>query len=103
MLSLFLILAFLAILLGLALWTKMNYNQKYRQTEQISSPLAEAITQIVGIAGGIYLALVTAINFLGLVWPEKINILGSWVDPIAVLAIIMACLQPVVLWAWHKL
>ena len=102
MLSLFLVLTFSAFLLGLALLAKVSYNRKYRHGEQLSSPLAEAITQIVGIAGGIYLALVTAINFLGLVWPEKINIFGSWVDPIAILAIVLACLQPIVLWVWHK-
>ena len=102
MVSLFLILLFFAVFLGLALFLKIKYNRKYRQREQVSSPLSEAITEIVGIAGGIYLALVMAINFLGIVWPEKINLFGSWVDPSAVLAIILACLQPIVLWAYHK-
>ena len=102
MLSLFLILFFFTVLLGLALLAKVKYKQKHRQRDPISSPLSEALTEIIGVAGGIYLALVMAINFLGIVWPEKINLFGSCVDPIAVLSIILACLQPLVLWAYHK-
>lgn len=102
MLSLFFILLIFACLFGLALLAKLSFSKPYRQGEQISSPLSEAITQIIGVAGGIYLSLVMTINFLGIVWPEKINLGGAMVDPVAVLAIILSCLQPIVLWVWHK-
>lgn len=88
--------------LGMSLAVKIKNNRYSRELEQVNSPLAEAITQLIGIAGGIYLSLVMAINFLGITWPEKISFCGSLVDPVAILAIVLSGIQPVVLWLWHK-
>lgn len=61
------------------------------------SPLAESITQTVGIAGGIYLAMATTVNFLKMDVPETFNLWGLSLDPIATTAFIITILQPFVL------
>lgn len=58
------------------------------------SPLAESITQTVGIAGGIYLAMITTINFLNIEAPSSCNFLGVSLDPIALTAFAITILQP---------
>jgi hypothetical protein len=61
------------------------------------SPLAEAITHTVGIAGGIYIAIVTTVNFLRLDIPETFHIFGVSLDPMASVAVLITILQPFVL------
>lgn len=74
----------------------MRSNAYWRE-ETISSPLAEAMSQLVGIAGGIYLSLVMLVSFLGIEMPQKVNFLDMLLDPLALLSILLACLQPLVL------
>lgn len=93
MLSLLLVLAGLAAFFWLAVRLRMK-NTLYRQEQAISSPLAEAMSQLVGIAGGIYLSLVMLVSFLGVDAPQKICFLDMLFDPLALLAILLACLQP---------
>ncbi len=92
----------LAVCTGLSIYLRMQTNA-YRQEYVLSSPLAEAMRQLVGVAGGIYLSLVMLTGFLGMELPERISIAQIWLDPLAVFAIILACLQPLALAVWYKL
>lgn len=93
MMSLVLLLTGLALFITAALRLRMRSNL-YRQEQAISSPLAEAMSQLVGISGGIYLSLVMLVSFLGIEAPQKICFLDMLLDPLALLSILLACLQP---------
>lgn len=93
MISLVLLLAGLAVFITVALKLRMRSNL-YRQEKTIASPLAEAMSQLVGISGGIYLSLVMLVSFLGVEAPAKISFLDMFLDPLALLSILLACLQP---------
>ena len=75
-------------------------NNYYRYTGEgaISTPFAEALGQVVGMAGGIYLSLVLLCNFLDMDLPEKTVLLGRNVDFLALVALLLACAQPMILW-----
>jgi hypothetical protein len=67
------------------------------------SPMADAITHMVGIAGGIYIALVTTISFLRVNIPETFDIMGISLDPIAGIAFVVTILHPFILTLRDKL
>lgn len=96
MLSGWLFFAGLALCMGLSVYLRMR-GTGYRQDYVLTSPLAEALRQLVGIAGGIYLSLVMLAGFLGLELPERILIYHMQLDPLAVVSILLACVQPLVL------
>lgn len=58
------------------------------------SPLADSITQTIGLAGGVYIAMITTINFLKLDVPETFNFWGVSLDPVAMTAFVITVLQP---------
>lgn len=82
----------------MAIWAKMS-NNRYRteQTVAMDSPMTEAIAQLLGIAGGIYLSLVMAMSFLGMEQPALITVGEMMMDPLALVSIILAFIQPIVL------
>ena len=96
MMSLVLLLAGLAVFFTIALKLRMRSNAYWRE-ETINSPLAEAMSQLVGIAGGSYLSLVMLVSVLGIEMPQKVNFLDMLLDPLALLSILLACLQPLAL------
>jgi hypothetical protein len=61
------------------------------------SPLTNALAYLVGVAGGIYLSLSLAVDFLGAKVPAQVNIWGFEIDPLAAAAILLAILQPFLL------
>lgn len=67
-----------------------------------SSPLAESISQTVGIAGGIYIAIATTINFLKLDVPENFICWGISLDPVAMTAFLATILHPFILAVFDK-
>ena len=72
---------------------------KYRkkvEVEPVSSPLSLAIQDLIGTAGGIYLAITLLISFLKIVIPDKIIIFAIEVEPIALISILLAVFQPVI-------
>lgn len=93
MVSWVIVLAGLALCIGGSAVLRVRNNQ-YRQEHVITSPLAEAMSQLVGIAGGIYLSLVMLTGFLGVETPERIRVLNLLMDPLAVVSIVLACVQP---------
>ena len=74
----------------------------YREEYVLSSPFAEAVRQLVGVAGGIYLSLVMLTGFLGMNLPERVIISRMELDPLALFAIGLACVQPLFLACWHR-
>ncbi len=52
-----------------------------------SSPLSEALTNLIGVAGGIYLTLVVLTEFLELQLPELIHLGGISLEPLAAVSI----------------
>jgi len=65
--------------------------------EAKSSPVSQALTELVAIAGGIYIALLLITTFLGLELPDKIKIISVEFDTIAGIALFLALVQPFVL------
>lgn len=61
------------------------------------SPVADAITQTIGIAGGIYIAITTTTAFLRINIPETIDVMGLSLDPIAAMAFAVTILHPFIL------
>lgn len=67
-----------------------------------SNQLATALSQLVGTAGGIYLSLELLFSFLKIPenwWSES----SFFVEPLAVLSLLLAILQPFGLKAWFRL
>ena len=92
----------LAVCFLAAAWLRMQTNL-YRQAYVVSSPLSEAMRQLVGMAGGIYLSLVMFTSFLGMTLPDHIQLGHVMLDPLAVLAMMLACAQPLVLLALRRI
>jgi len=64
--------------------------------------MATALSQLVGTAGGIYLSLELLFSFLKIPedwWSDSI----FFVEPLAVISLILAILQPFVVSAWIKI
>lgn len=63
-----------------------------------SSPLSRAIAELVGTAGGIYLSLNLARDFLALSVPDRVAV-WPWrfeVEPLAAVSLTLALIQPYV-------
>ena len=89
--------------LVLAVRAKVSNNRwRVEQAAAVDSPMTEAIAQLLGIAGGIYLSLVMALSFLGMEQPESVWIGTMAMDPLAMLSVVLACLQPIVLHCLRK-
>lgn len=74
--------------------------------ESKSSPLSQALTNLVGVAGGIYLSLVLICTFVELQLPVRLHLGQFSLEPLAAISIIMALAQPYfqkVLRAWRKM
>jgi hypothetical protein len=89
--------------IALSLWLRIHH---IRNTLDInstkSSPLSQAIQELVGVAGGLYLSMIALISFLKIDIPEKISIFNVSFDPLAFLAITISVLQPIVLRIFSK-
>ncbi len=98
---------FLLILMGLAMlaaWEKQRLRRLISRKlpeDAIETPFSRALMELVGIAGGIYLGLVMLITFLGIDIPEKINFFGIFLDPVALLAVFLTLIQPLVMRLWY--
>jgi len=98
----------LLLLLVLIIWSvrsKIYINQKRQQDfpEVINSPVSQALTQLLGAAGGIYLSLVMLASFLGIDVPDKAVFLQWSIDPLAFISIIITLLQPLLMRVFQKI
>lgn len=93
-----------ALIVGVAI---LSAREKARQTDrQIATirslkasdtrqtPLSQGIVDMVAIAGGIYLSLVMVANFVGYAVPGNVPFLGGEVDPVALIAVTLALVEP---------
>lgn len=71
-------------------------------SEAKSSPLSQAVLNLVGTAGGIYLSLVLLQTFLEVDLPGQISIGSVTLEPLATLSIALAIAQPFVIHLWSK-
>ncbi|EHQ91312.1 hypothetical protein [Desulfosporosinus youngiae] len=79
-----------------------KYRLMWRTSQPSSNILAAALSQLVGTAGGIYLSLELLFSFLKI--PEDWwNNSVFFVEPLAVISLLLAILQPFVLKAWIRL
>ncbi|SMB95611.1 hypothetical protein SAMN00808754_1289 [Thermanaeromonas toyohensis ToBE] len=85
-----------------ALKVKMRTYQISGSGENLPSPASRALAELVGIAGGIYLSLVMMVSFLKLTVPESISFGGWSLDPLALVAILVALIQPLILAWWPR-
>lgn len=69
----------------------------------VASPASAALGELVAVAGGIYLSLVLVSSFLKLSTPDKIKLLDMSLDPMALVAIIIALFQPIIMALYHRL
>ncbi len=58
------------------------------------SPFSRALTELLAAAGGIYLSLMLLVQFLSVDIPSQIDIIGLEIDPLALVAVLIASLQP---------
>jgi len=80
---------------------KRKYLMLWR-SQRPSNQLATALSQLVGTAGGIYLSLELLFSFLKIPenwWSESI----FFVEPLAVISLLLAILQPFILSVWIRL
>ncbi len=65
-----------------------------RAYEEVPSPLSEAIKDFVAVAGGVYLGLMALSEFLKVPVPIEAEVWGLSFDPIAVVAVALAIVAP---------
>ncbi len=70
-------------------------------SETKSSPLSEALTGLIGTAGGIYITLAMLISFLEINIPNEINILDVGLEPLAAVSFFLAIVQPFTAYIFH--
>ena len=91
----------ITILLILTFWAiKSRINIKRRRAfdtmeAAVASPTSVAIGELIAIAGGIYLSLMLVVSFLKITLPETITVSHLQIDPLAMIAIVIALLQPI--------
>ncbi|MDF2571261.1 MAG: hypothetical protein K0R55_2865 [Sporomusa sp.] len=66
------------------------------QVDPRPSPFSNAVQELVATAGGVYLSLVMIVSFLKLELPERITISILAFDPLAMTAIGVAVIQPLI-------
>ncbi|HOV78713.1 MAG TPA: hypothetical protein PK728_01280 [Bacillota bacterium] len=66
-------------------------------SESKTSPLSQALSNLIGVAGGIYLSLDVISSFLELNIPDRVQIGSFCLEPLAALSILTAIAQPYML------
>ncbi len=62
--------------------------------ETRSSQISQALANLVGVAGGIYLAMLVMASFLELQLPERLELGGVSMEPLAAFSVIISLAQP---------
>lgn len=74
--------------------------------ETKSSQISQALANLIGVAGGIYLTLVVMAAFLELQMPERVHLGGISMEPLAAISVIISLAQPFMVSAanaWRRL
>lgn len=82
----------------------INHDLKERAwdgSETKSSPLSNALTGLIGMAGGIYLSLAMVISFMELSVPKQVKIFSVGLEPMAAISFGLAIIQPFAIRIWR--
>ncbi|SET13343.1 hypothetical protein [Anaerobranca gottschalkii] len=71
--------------------------------EPVESPISKSIVELISTAGGIYISLTLALSFLKIDYAPMYQLLGVEFDILALLSIILAIFQPVIVFIYNKL
>lgn len=103
----------LVVLLLVVLSLRERMRQRYLREkdwgfigEAKSSQISQALTNLIGVAGGIYLTLVVMVTFLELQIPERVTFGRISLEPLAAVSILISLAQPYffkVVNAWRRL
>ncbi|NLP17761.1 MAG: hypothetical protein GX376_01575 [Firmicutes bacterium] len=66
------------------------------------SPFSLALGELLAVAGGIYLALLMAVTFLGLEIPTRISFGTFHIEPLAAVSLVLALIQPLLARLWPR-
>lgn len=100
----YLIILLFIVLIIFSVRSKIFLNQKRQKElpEIINSPVSQALTQLLGTAGGIYLSLIMLASFLEIEIPKQIIILKWSLDPLAFFSLSITLLQPLIIRVTQK-
>jgi len=59
-----------------------------------TSPASRALMELVGMAGGIFIAMTALTGFLQFGVPEKMPLFGVQMNPVALISLLVAIIQP---------
>ncbi|NLZ39432.1 MAG: hypothetical protein GX893_07485 [Firmicutes bacterium] len=96
----------LLLLLTISLYLRISDKKRTAYTvpeHAKSSPFSEALQELIGQAGGIYLSLVLLVSFLQINISERWNIVGLEIEPLAFLALLLAAVQPLLLMIYRNI
>lgn len=60
----------------------------------VPSPLSEALQELIGLAGGIYLSLLLLVSFLKIQLPKTVEFFSVEIELLPAIAIVLAIIQP---------
>jgi len=82
-------------LTSLSLWLRVaRHRNSLEEVTPKASPLALAVQELVATAGGLYLSIVMLISFLKIDLPGKVTLYTIALDPLALLSMGLAIIQP---------
>ena len=93
----------LLVLLLLVLSVKVRLENKairersWDGSETKSSPLSQALTGLLGTAGGIYLSLVMMFSFMEFNVPGKVEVFSVGLEPLSAVSFALAIVQPFII------
>ncbi len=99
MLNAILVTVLVLIALYISFGVRVNRIQAIRERktpDSRPSPLGEAIKDFVAVAGGVYLGLTTLAEFLKVPIPMQATVWGLNFDPVALFAVCLAIIAPVI-------
>lgn len=92
------VLLLVLIILALSVWQRIkNFRKTVDENKITASPVSLALQELVAISGSIYLSLIMLVSFLKLNIPETIMFFEFSIDPLALLSISLAIIQPLFL------
>jgi hypothetical protein len=73
-----------------------------RSLDTNPSNFSEGLVNLVGTAGGIYIAIVSLITFLEIELPARIALFGIRIEPMAGISLVIAIFQPYIMSIYHR-
>lgn len=98
----FLLLFVLSLLERIQAKRAAGMKKKELPMEPQPSPLSLALGELLAVAGGIYLALLVAVTFLGLEIPARISFGSFHIEPLAAFSLFLALVQPLLARLWSR-